>query len=115
MARQLHRAAKGAGDNAVTSASILTTYVRRWEAGKAAPTERYRLHYCRALDIAPTDFGLRMPHEPGRMEPTTQPGSSACYLVAVIPFDCRRIVIDITGVGDIGGVLAHRTYTIPLQ
>jgi hypothetical protein len=111
MARQLHRAAKAAGDNAVTSASILTTYVRRWEAGKTTPTERYQLHYCRALDIPPTDFGLGMPlYEPGRMEPTTQPGSSARYLIAVIPYDCRRIVIDITGVADISGAqLTGRT------
>jgi hypothetical protein len=41
MARQLHKAAKAASDNTVTSMSVMTTYVRRWEAGKITPTERY--------------------------------------------------------------------------
>jgi tetratricopeptide (TPR) repeat protein len=61
MGRQLHRAAKATDDHTVPSTAILTSYVRRWEAGKIGLTERYRLHYCTALGIPPAQFG---PHQP---------------------------------------------------
>jgi transcriptional regulator with XRE-family HTH domain len=86
MARQLHRAAKATGDNSVTSTSIMITYVRRWESGKVAPTERYRLHYCSALRI----------DGEGRAESAGQLDETAGYVIVVIPRDCRRIVIDMT-------------------
>jgi hypothetical protein len=44
MARRLCQAAKAADDYAIVSASIMATYVRRWERDKIAPTERYRGH-----------------------------------------------------------------------
>jgi tetratricopeptide (TPR) repeat protein len=61
MGRQLRQAAKATGDRAVTSAAILATYVRRWEAGRMGLSERYRLHYCTALGIQPDDFGPPQP------------------------------------------------------
>jgi hypothetical protein len=61
MARQLQRAARANNDHTVPSVAILTSYVRRWEAGKTAPTERYRLHCCTALDLPPSQFGAVRP------------------------------------------------------
>jgi transcriptional regulator with XRE-family HTH domain len=76
MARQLQQAAKATGDHTVTSAAILATYVRRWEAGRMGITERYRLHYCTALGIQLDDFGPPQPtpppHHPARTAPTHQ-------------------------------------------
>jgi hypothetical protein len=57
MGRQLHRAAKANNDHTVPGVAALAAYVRRWEKGKVGLTERYRLHYCTAFGIAPTDFG----------------------------------------------------------
>jgi hypothetical protein len=56
MGRQLHRAAKASNDHTVPSVATLATYVRRWEKGVVGITERYRLHYCTALGIPPSDF-----------------------------------------------------------
>jgi hypothetical protein len=57
MGRQLQHAAKANNDHTVPSTAILASYVRRWEAGKFGLTERYRLHYCTALGIRPSQFG----------------------------------------------------------
>jgi transcriptional regulator with XRE-family HTH domain/tetratricopeptide (TPR) repeat protein len=57
MARRLHRAAKANDDTALPPSSTLAAYIRRWERGTTAPTERYRLHYCTALGIPPAQFG----------------------------------------------------------
>lgn len=62
MGRQLQQAAKTTGDHTVPRTAILTSYVRRWEAGKIGLTERYRLHYCTAFGIPPTQFGGGLPH-----------------------------------------------------
>ena len=62
MGRQLQQAAKTAGDHTVPRTAILTSYVRRWEAGKIGLTERYRLHYCTAFGIPPAQFGAGQPH-----------------------------------------------------
>jgi hypothetical protein len=35
----------------IVSAAIMTTYVRRWERGTVAPTERYRLLCCTVLGV----------------------------------------------------------------
>ncbi|HEV2376188.1 MAG TPA: hypothetical protein VGS19_28965 [Streptosporangiaceae bacterium] len=57
MGRQLQQAAKANADHTVPRTSILASYIRRWEGGVIAPTERYRLHYCTALGIPPARFG----------------------------------------------------------
>ena len=59
MGRRLQQAAKASGDNTLPGAAILAAYVRRWENGLTAPTERYRLLYCRALGITPAEFSPR--------------------------------------------------------
>lgn len=35
----------------------LCTYIRRWERGTIGPSERYRLHYCKAFGIPPDRIG----------------------------------------------------------
>jgi hypothetical protein len=62
MGRQIQHAAKASNDHTIPSAAILASYIRRWEAAKIAPTERYQLYYCKALDIQPADFG--QPEDP---------------------------------------------------
>lgn len=66
MGRQIQHAAKASNDHTVPGAAILATYVRRWEAAKITPTERYRLHYCTALGIPPPQFGPRTDHGSGQ-------------------------------------------------
>jgi hypothetical protein len=44
MARRLRRAGQATGDAHLPATAILATYIRRWEHGKIAPTERYRLN-----------------------------------------------------------------------
>jgi transcriptional regulator with XRE-family HTH domain len=56
MARQLRRAATASGD-ILPGNQTLFTYLRRWEHGHIAPSERYALHYCTALGIDPARFG----------------------------------------------------------
>jgi hypothetical protein len=55
MSRQLRRAAGTAGDR-LPGAECLTTMIRRWE-NNGGVSERYRLHYCRAFQVAPDQFG----------------------------------------------------------
>ncbi|HUY44734.1 MAG TPA: hypothetical protein VMV92_03265 [Streptosporangiaceae bacterium] len=55
---QLRAAAKASGDTAVPSNLTVCTYIRRWEHGPTAPSERYKLHYCAAWGITPAQFGM---------------------------------------------------------
>jgi tetratricopeptide (TPR) repeat protein len=57
MGRKLSQAAKTTGDHTVPRTAILASYVRRWETGKIGLTERYRLHYCAAFELAAAQFG----------------------------------------------------------
>lgn len=59
MGRQLRQAARASNDHTVPRTAILTSYVRRWEAGKIGLTERYRIHYCTALGLPASQFGPR--------------------------------------------------------
>jgi transcriptional regulator with XRE-family HTH domain len=106
MARQLHKAAKNANDNTVASAAIMTSYVRRWEQGKIAPTERYRLHYCTVLGIPFDQYGPEgsLSHQASPGEPLRRrdpdllefsPEESAGYVIVVIP-EGGQVVINIT-------------------
>ncbi len=59
MCRQLRQAAVDAGDK-LPANECLTTMIRRWENGGGV-SERYRLHYCRALGLALEEFGTAPP------------------------------------------------------
>jgi transcriptional regulator with XRE-family HTH domain len=64
MARQLRQAAKANADTTVPGSAVLASYIRRWERGTISPTERYALHYCKALRIPPAQFGPSQPLPP---------------------------------------------------
>jgi hypothetical protein len=61
MARQLIQAAHAAGDNTVPGTDSICHNLYRWEAGRGGLTERYKLHYCKALGIPPAQFGTDPP------------------------------------------------------
>jgi transcriptional regulator with XRE-family HTH domain len=61
MARHLREAAKAVGDTPPANAALFTM-IRRWEHG-AGVSERYRLHYSRALGIEPEQFGCDEPYQ----------------------------------------------------
>ena len=67
MARRLIRAGRDTGDTAIPGIDSMCTNIRRWENGEWTPTERYRLCYCTALTITPSQFGTA---------PAALPGSS---------------------------------------
>lgn len=57
MARRLVKAASANGDTSLPSAEHVAHNIYRWERGKVAPAERYRLYYCKALGILAQEFG----------------------------------------------------------
>ena len=57
MGRRLREAARDNGDTTVPGGQAICRSIRRWESGRGGVSERYRLHYCKALDIPPGEFG----------------------------------------------------------
>jgi hypothetical protein len=57
MARQLTQAGRAAGDKSVPGMDSMCHNIHRWEGGQGGLTERYKLHYCQALGIPPSQFG----------------------------------------------------------
>src|ERR1017187_4582711 len=63
MARRLVQAGRDTGDTAIpststsTSTSTMLHNIHRWERGEGGLSERYKLHYCHALGILPSQFG----------------------------------------------------------
>ena len=58
MARQLIEAGHDAGDTTVPGMDSMCHNIHRWERGRGGLTERYKIHYCRAFGIHPSQFGL---------------------------------------------------------
>jgi hypothetical protein len=63
MARRLVQAGRDTGDTAIPSTSSMLHNIHRWERGEGGLSERYKLHYCHALGILPSQFG------PGKHDP----------------------------------------------
>ena len=58
MASRIIDAGRAVGDKSMPSLDTMRRNVRRWESGQDKHiTERYKLHYCRALGIPPAQFG----------------------------------------------------------
>lgn len=57
MVRQIINAAKATGDRSVPGLDSMCHNLYRWERGADGLSERYRLYYCRALGIPPSQFG----------------------------------------------------------
>jgi len=64
MARQLIKAARETGDTSIPGIDSLYRNVHRWERGETGLTERYILHYCKALGIPAGEFGRDAPGPP---------------------------------------------------
>jgi len=58
MARRLIRAAHAIGDRSITDTGNLCHNIYRWERGKVVPGERYKLYYCHAFGISPSEYGI---------------------------------------------------------
>jgi transcriptional regulator with XRE-family HTH domain len=61
MGRRLRVAAKDCGDTAVPGGEAMSRNIRRWEAGKGGVSERYEMHYCKALGLPTGKFGPPRP------------------------------------------------------
>jgi hypothetical protein len=92
MARRLREAAKHSGDKTVPGNDAMCRNIRRWESAKSGNngvSERYKLHYCKALGIPLAQFGPSRPQETADDPETTsatprtpalQPGSLVPYV-----------------------------------
>ena len=58
MASRIIEAGHAAGDKSMPSLDTMCRNIRRWERGHGSITERYKLHYCRALGVPPAQFGV---------------------------------------------------------
>jgi transcriptional regulator with XRE-family HTH domain/tetratricopeptide (TPR) repeat protein len=74
MARQLIQAAHANGDNTIPGADSICHNLYRWEADRGGLTERYKLHYSKALGIPPAQFGTDPPssHPPPLAPPAAR-------------------------------------------
>lgn len=86
MARKLIEAAKASGDDTLPGVSSLAHNVFRWEKGQTGMHERYKLIYCRALDIRPAQFG---PQPASHAQRAQDP---AVAEVAALEVSCRDLV-----------------------
>ncbi len=84
MARQLREAAKATGDKSIPDNKTLSSYIRRWERGHNDPSERYKLHYCKAFGILPGDYGPSQCSEYPAVAPGT-PATAALVIPACPP------------------------------
>jgi hypothetical protein len=57
MARQIIQAGQARGDRHVPGVENMCHNIYRWERGADGVSERFRLHYCHALGISPSQFG----------------------------------------------------------
>jgi len=69
MARRLVQAGREAGDTAIPELSGILHNIHRWER-EGGISERHKLHYCRALGIHPSQFGLITGQPAEAAEPT---------------------------------------------
>ena len=78
MARRLVQAGRAAGDTAVPELSGMLHNIHRWER-EGGISERHKLHYCRALGIHPSQFGLSTgePAEAAAPAPSAEAGTAA--------------------------------------
>lgn len=63
MARQLIKAAQARGDTSVPGVDSMCHNIYRWERGADGLSDRYKLHYCHALGITPSQFGPGQPDQ----------------------------------------------------
>lgn len=88
MARRLRAAAKDTGDTAVPANDAMCRNIRRWESGHGGVSERYKLHYSKALGIPLMHFGPSQPQQPPDGPATTSatPRSPALLTGSPVPY-----------------------------
>ena len=91
MARRLIAAGKAAGDTSVPGIESVCAYIRRWENGECAPTERYKLYCGEVFGITAAEFGRK---EPGAGHIATV---SAHGLSVSLQYVSGRLVIEVSG------------------
>ncbi len=74
MAGQLIKAAQARGDTSLPGLDSMCHNIYRWERGTDGLSDRYKLHYCHALGIAPGQFGPGHPDD--RLGLAQTPGTS---------------------------------------
>ena len=79
MASRIIDAGQAVGDKSMPSLDTMCRNVRRWERGHGSITERYKLHYCRALGIPRRPVRHRAP------VPDTGTAAPAVTLVPAVP------------------------------
>jgi hypothetical protein len=82
MARRLIQAGREAGDTHMPGIDSMVHNMHRWES-EGGISERYRLPYCRALGVHPSQFGPRATEEPTDI--TTPKTSAAAIQAALLP------------------------------
>lgn len=91
MARRLIQAGQAAGDTSVPGIESICQYIRRWENGECALTERYKLYYCEVFGIPAAEFGSQAPGA-GHIATVNAHGLSVS-----LQYVSGRLVIDISG------------------
>jgi len=88
MARQLRAAAKDNGDTTVPASDAMCRNIRRWESGHGGVSERYKLHYCKALGIPLAQFGPGRPQQESDDPATTSaaPSPPAVRAGTLVPY-----------------------------
>jgi hypothetical protein len=86
MARRLREAASASGDRGVPAGEAMCRNIRRWESGQGGISERYELHYRKALGLKPTAaFGSAPPRDPAPDGPPAPPAPSAPPAGTLVP------------------------------
>jgi transcriptional regulator with XRE-family HTH domain len=91
MARRLIAAGKAAGDTSVPDIESVCAYIRRWESGEHALTERYKLYYCEVFGITADEFGRQAPGA-GHIATVNAHGLSVS-----LQYVCGRLLIEVSG------------------
>jgi transcriptional regulator with XRE-family HTH domain len=98
-ARQLRIAARSAGDK-LPDNHCLVVMIYRWEDDRGGISERYRLHYCRALGIPAAEFGRcgpKLPPDPSDTLPAdTALMLAEAALMLIAALQARGIIPDLT-------------------
>jgi transcriptional regulator with XRE-family HTH domain len=85
MARQLIRAGQARGDKHVPGLDSTCHNIYRWERGADGLSERYKLHYCQAFGIRPSQFG-----PPGDPAPRSAAVATEQLVPYVVPVPALR-------------------------
>jgi transcriptional regulator with XRE-family HTH domain len=100
MARRLIDIGHGKGDKAVPGPDSMYHNLYRWERGTDAPSERYKLYFCKAFGIPASHFGQAQPNAlPAAGQP---PGTFTLSIAPALPA-VPSLVDDLNAAPDLAG------------